>query len=150
MIDYVKLADRLIDLRIRLIRGVYTQMLHDLKGGDVFILHYLESNDGPVRPKDLSDAMSVSTARITNLLNKMEENGEIKRCVDPRDKRQVFVVITEKGRARNLQIRNDLLPNTSTFLEILGPDDAAAYVRIQEKLWQTYTETHQNKNDPEL
>lgn len=150
MIDYLKLADKLIDLRIKLMRGVYGQMLQDLKGGDIFILNYLENHEDPVHPKDLSNVMSVSTARITNLLNKLETEGLIQRCADPHDKRQVIVVMTEKGKARNLQTREAFIPSTGAFLELLGPEDAETYVHLQEKFLQIQAANHLNENNPEL
>ena len=150
MIDYLKLADTLIDLRIKLLRGAYGQMLQNLKGGDTFILNYLENCEDHVHPKDLSKVMSVSMARITNLLNKMEADGDIQRCVDPNDKRQVIVVMTEKGKARNLQHREKFIPSTSAFLELLGPDDAVAYVRIQEKFLQIQAEEYLAEYNPDL
>ena len=150
MIDYLKLADTLIDLRIKLLRGAYGQMIHNLNGGDIFILNYLENCKDHVHPKDLSKVMSVSMARITNLLNKMEADGDIQRCVDPDDKRQVIVVMTEKGKARNLQNREKLIPNTSAFLELLGPDDAVAYVRLQKKFLQIQAKKYLNENNSDL
>lgn len=136
--DYKKMAESLIDLRIKLVRSAYSQIISNLRGSDIFILNYLETHKDPVHPKELSSAMSVSTARITSILNKLEENGEIRRCIDPHDKRQLIVALTDKGQERTRKNREELLPNTISFLEYLGPEDAAAYLRIEEALWDLY------------
>lgn len=139
--DYMKMAEELLDVRIKMVQVPYTQMISRLERGEIFVLNYLVTREGPIHPKDLSNAMAVSTARIASLLNKLEEKKEVQRIVDPDDKRQLIILLTENGRARILKNREETLPSICTFLESLGPDDAAAYIRIEKKLWNMYQES---------
>ena len=84
--------------------------------------------------------MAVSTARIATLLNKLEERKHIQRLVDPDDKRQLIVVLTDAGREKILRHREEILPGIQAFLEELGEEDAAAYLRIEQKLWKMHLE----------
>lgn len=136
--DYMELANELLDIRIKLVQVRFMQMLSKMERGEYFVLNYLVTHDGPIHPKDLSDAMAVSTARIATLLNKLEEKNQVRRYVDPEDKRQLIVVLTDAGRQRILQNREETLPQICSFLEDLGPEDAQTYIRIQKKLWQVH------------
>lgn len=134
--DYMKLAKELLDIRIKLVQVPFVQILSKMERGEIFVLHYLVTHGGPIHPKDLSTAMAVSTARIATLLNKLEEKNQVRRYVDPEDKRQLIVVLTDEGRQKILQYRAEILPDIRDYLEELGPEDAQAYIRIEQKLWK--------------
>lgn len=134
--DYMELAKELLDIRIKLVQVPFVQVLSKMERGEYFVLNYLVTHEGPLHPKDLSIAMAVSTARIATLLNKLEEKNQVRRYVDPDDKRQLIVTLTDEGRQRILQYRAEILPDIRDFLEELGVEDAQAYIRIEKKLWQ--------------
>ena len=136
--DYMKLAKELLDIRIKLVQVPFVQILSKMERGETFVLNYLVTHDGPIHPKDLSTSMAVSTARIATLLNKLEEKNQVWRCVDPEDKRQLIVVLTDEGREKILQHRAEILPDIRDFLEELGAEDAQAYIRIEQKLWKMH------------
>ncbi len=108
--------------------------------GELFVLNYLKEHDGIVHPKELSEKLAVSTARIARLLNRMEEQQLILRFTDVHDSRQVVVQITEQGVKEIDLVRRKVLEHTARMLESLGPDDAKEYIRIQEKICQSYSD----------
>ena len=124
--DYMKLAKELLDIRVKLVQVPFVQILSKMERGETFVLNYLVTHDGPIHPKNLSTAMAVSTARIATLLNKLEEKNQVRRYVDPDDKRQLIVVLTDEGREKILQHRAEILPDIRDFLEELGAEDAQA------------------------
>lgn len=85
--DYHLLAEELIELHRRLLSFPVNRMLADLAKGELFVLNYLMVHQDPVHPKELSQQMMVSTARVAALLNRMEEEGLIVRLPDSRDNR---------------------------------------------------------------
>ena len=62
----------------------------------------------------------------------------IVRFTDEHDSRQVVVQLTELGSAEIDRVRSTVLEYTARMLESLGADDAKEYIRIQEKIYQTY------------
>ena len=130
--DYMKLAKELLDIRVKLVQVPFVQILSKMERGETFVLNYLVTHDGPIHPKNLS------TARIATLLNKLEEKNQVRRYVDPDDKRQLIVVLTDEGREKILQHRAEILPDIRDFLEELGAEDAQAYIRIEQKLWKMH------------
>lgn len=136
--DYTKLANELIDLQELMLQIPARQKLSKLTVGSLFVLNYLAFHDNNVHPKELSEKMAVSSARIAKLLNYLEEKGMAQRHVDPEDNRQIIVVLTELGRQEIHRVRAEALPFLCDMLEKLGPEDAEAYIRIEKKIVHNY------------
>lgn len=108
---------------------------------DIFILMYLKNHDGNSYPKDLSNDFLVSSARIAVILNKLEKEGYIYRRSDENDSRQTVVVISSKGEELIETKRNEVVRRFAKMLEMLGPDDAREYIRLQRKLSEAINES---------
>ena len=135
---YQALADELLHIRMDLLQVPVTQKLSGILRGELFGLNYLYNHDEGIHPKELSEKLSVSTARIASLLNHMEEKHLVVRETDPHDSRQVLVRLTADGLSVIRRCRSDVLTYVERMLESLGPDDAREYVRIQEKIYSNY------------
>lgn len=131
---YKALAEELLDIRVKSLRTRYSKSQSKLDHGTSFALNYLHAHGEGLHPKEISDSMGVTTARIAALLNHMEEQGFIERTSDHKDSRRVLVTLTDLGRKRSREIRMESLTNTTKMLEALGPDDAREYVRISKKI----------------
>ena len=136
--DYLSLANELLNIRTNLLQVPADRKLSSMLRGELFVLNYLNGRDTPVHPKELSEKLSVSTARIATLLNHMEEKHLVVRETDPEDSRQVLVRLTPDGLDAIQRCRSDVLANVERMLEGLGPDDAREYIRIQEKIYSNY------------
>ena len=136
--DYSALASELINVRTNLLQVPADQQLSKMVKGELFVLNYLGTHEKIIHPKELSEKMAVSTARIASLLNHMEEKNLIRRSPDPADSRQIVVVLTEEGRAAIHRIRGEVIAYVSAMLESLGPEDAESYIRIQSKIWNNF------------
>lgn len=137
--DYHLLAEELIELHRRLLSFPVNRMLADLAKGELFVLNYLMVHQDPVHPKELSKQMMVSTARVAALLNRMEEEGLIVRLPDSRDNRQTIITPTQFGIQFVQEHRTELVDVMAKALELLGPEDAQNYLRIQKKILQNLT-----------
>lgn len=135
---YQTLANELLHIRMNLLQVPASQKLSGILRGELFVLNYLYNREDGVHPKELSEKLSVSTARIASLLNHMEEKHLVVRETDPEDSRQVLVRLTPDGLGSIQCCRRDVLANVERMLEALGPDDAREYIRIQEKIYNNY------------
>jgi DNA-binding MarR family transcriptional regulator len=75
------------------------------------LLEYLLSQD-KMKPSDLLDFLATTPAAVTTLLDRMEKSGLIERERDGKDRRIVWVNVTEKGKQeckRGLEIRESFL-----------------------------------------
>ena len=135
--DYIKLANELVDIQELLIQIPAEQRLTKMARGEQFVLNYLAHHSNNVHPKELSEKMAVSSARIASLLNHLEQKKMVQRRIDPLDNRQIIVQLTELGRQENARIRSEVLIGIADMLEKLGPEDAQHYIRIKKKIWET-------------
>jgi DNA-binding MarR family transcriptional regulator len=63
------------------------------------VLHHL-SDGGPLTLGELATHLGVSKATATELVTRVEERGLVDRMRDERDRRRVYVWLTEHGRQR--------------------------------------------------
>lgn len=140
--DYEELACELMSNRAELLTVPASRQVSKLVRGELFVLNYLKTNDRVVHPKELSEKMAVSTARIASLLNHMEEKRFIVRIPDAEDSRQVIVRLTDAGAELIEKTRSEVIRHAKKVLEDLGPEDAEAYIRIQKKIIRNFVKVH--------
>lgn len=131
---YEELASELLQVNESLLHQPAQDLLTKLSRGEHFVLNYLFTHQLQAHPTDLSRHMVVSTARIAALLNRMEEKGLISRWPDPLDNRQIIVSLSPKGEQAIEAFRKKVIRATANMLELLGPEDAQEFLRIQRKL----------------
>ena len=135
---YQSLALDLLNVRAKLLQVPAQREIARFMRGELFVLNYLKHHNDSVHPKELSEKLAVSTARIARLLNHLEDQKLIVRLADRQDSRQVIVQLTELGKAEIDHIRSRVLEYTVRMLEGLGTQDAKEYIRIQEKIYQIH------------
>ncbi len=137
--DYRVLAEELLALGAQLSHVPANQQLSALMRGELFVLNYLMAHNNTAYPKELSQQMAVSTARIAALLGQMEEKGLVCRTPDTQDARHIIVSLTQKGLGEIKRKRELTVETVAKMLELLGPEDAKEYLRLQAELIQDST-----------
>ncbi|WP_159883128.1 MarR family winged helix-turn-helix transcriptional regulator [Paenibacillus puerhi] len=108
--DFAKLWWKLSkDLRTHM----ETELSPGLTEGQLTVLELLMYSGSPkMKPSDFIEYLTTTPAAITTLLDRMEKNGLIARERDEKDRRIVWVLVTERGRAecaRGMEIREQFL-----------------------------------------
>lgn len=92
------------------------------------------NNRGPIKQTDLAESLGYSKSTITNMTNKLVNLDLVQRTYDKRDRRSVYLIITDKGiealkesYSLGYKIYNDLY-------HILTEDELSSYIEIQKKL----------------
>ena len=104
---------------------------HGASLGEYEILVRLSDADGRLRMAQLADALAHSRSRITHTIKRMEEAGLVVRTSSPEDKRGVFAVITDAGRA----LLGDMAPThvegvRDHLVDLCDPADFEALGRV--------------------
>ncbi|MCI6926914.1 transcriptional regulator [Butyricicoccus porcorum] len=136
--DYTALAEDLLQTRTSMSQMTVERQMSKMMKGEIFLLGYLSSHNNQAYPKELSKGMKVSTARIATILNHLEEQQFITRTTDAQDNRQIIVTLTKAGMQAAQEHRAQMLDYLVKMLELLGPEDAKEYVRLQKKLLQVF------------
>ncbi len=102
--------------------------------GELCLLMHLKRQSGLVLPSELSEAMSVSTARIARLLNTLEDRDLVRRSMDLSDRRKIVVKLTEAGEKYLEAVYERTHKRASAVVDALGAEDTEAFIRIAEKI----------------
>lgn len=105
----------------------------ELLKGEVPILCHICEN-GKATPTELARKYALSTARIATILNRLEAKDLIVRAHDNRDRRKVFIYLTDKGKELATVKINALRQHMNNLLSILGEEDAKEYLRLTSKV----------------
>ena len=92
-------------------------------------LRLIAQNDG-IRANDLAKMLDIRPPSLTQKLNKLEEDGNIRRERDLRDARVIRLYITEIGKEslRRRDLERDRV--TRDFCDCLTPEEKALFCRL--------------------
>lgn len=129
------------DLTIRFLEQLSStgQLIMDrrlikISQGDSFVLNYLYTHNCKAYPKEISDAMAVSTARIAKILGDLDSRGMISRKCDDKDNRKVVIVLTPKGIETVSELRKTAIRKLEVVLSALDEEEIEEFMRIRGKL----------------
>lgn len=109
---------------------------HQIDSGEYDVLAAL-SRSGPtyrLTPTELYRSVLVSSATMTERLDRLERRKLIARRPASRDRRSILVELTPRGRAIFEKAHADLLGTEATLLEGLSQQDRAALAALLAKL----------------
>lgn len=139
--DYSELAMEFLQKMYVFHKGKQQKKTDDFLQGGSFILQYINLRNEDVIPSEISNEMSISTARIAAALGNLESKGLITRQIDINDRRRILVSLTPEGKEIAEKQHQDVLKNVTQMLQSLGEYDAKEYVRIIGRLSENF-----NKN----
>lgn len=93
-------------------------------------LHELDP-DRPLPGRDLAEQLRCDRSNVTALVDKLEQAGLVERRVDPADRRQKTLVVTEAGRRMRDRVRQVM--SDSRLLGGLTTDELAT---LSELVWK--------------
>ncbi len=132
--DYSELANEFMrSMQVLRKNRVQRKLSESLQGGQ-YILYFLYMRGEPVIPGEISNEMSISTARTAAALNNLESKGLISREINKNDRRQIFVTLTREGIKLAEEHIEEFRQRTIGLLKGLGEHDAKELVRILHKI----------------
>jgi DNA-binding MarR family transcriptional regulator len=93
-------------------------------------MHVLHHAGGELTAGELARRCRVSTARMAQTLNQLEEAGYVTRTRSASDRRQTIVRLTESGEAKLREYFADVTRFTAIVLGRLGEKDSREFVRL--------------------
>ena len=90
--------------------------------------------EGGVRQKDLLEKVHIGAPAMSELINKLEDDGYIVRTVDPADRRATLLSLTEKGAARAAEVEDERALRFKSAFAALSDEEKEALSAILDKL----------------
>lgn len=120
----------------KMMAGNHRKMIDEINRanqGEVFVLNYLRMRNEPLLPSELSAALGSSLARVSALLNSLEKKGRIKRDINPNDRRNILVTITQDGEDYALEKHGHMQSCIAGLFEEMGEQDTRDFIRLAER-----------------
>lgn len=94
------LASRMIVRTAHIITSTLNSILEpfDLTIQEYLAVVLINNTTGPVRPTEISETLGISRPQVTRLLDTLEKRGHITRQKSPKDRRALFLKLTQKGK----------------------------------------------------
>lgn len=99
------------------------------------LLRELDKVNGPIRLKDLADAVRLSSSTVCQAVDALVNLGILERCQDPSDRRAVAIRMTSagfQGRDRSVSFYTALMKET---LQGVAPAEQATFLKVLQHVW---------------
>ena len=106
------------------------------------ILNLLAYHDGRMDQAALVELLLVGKSSISIVLNRMVRDDLVKREIHPKDRRQVLVRITDKGRELVEGLKRGIVRNLQELFKDLTQEDVEAWLRIYRTIIRRSTQQH--------
>jgi DNA-binding MarR family transcriptional regulator len=109
---------------------------HGLEPGwhDVLATLRRTGPDPRLRPTDLTNATMLTSSGTTKRLDKLEQEGLIRREADPSDRRGTLITLTDAGRALIDSVTAAHLANEARLISALDADEQSTLADLLRKL----------------
>jgi DNA-binding MarR family transcriptional regulator len=143
-IDRAKLRTELLDELFANTPAKALRYMRHWPGGALSLIHLnvmtVLDSDGALPMSQLAEALDVSQASTTGIVDRMEQRGLIERQSDPNDRRVTRVTLTDSGRSVIERLGAERRDKLGKLLDELTDDELQAFLigtramrRIREK-----------------
>ena len=98
------------------------------------ILVLLSKYPEGVRQKVIADQAGINQSSASELIDKLEFTGYLKRLPDPNDKRATLLILTEKGQARAAEVEDERKDMIRDFFAPLSEEEKETLSLLLDKL----------------
>lgn len=109
--------------------------------GEYAVLGYIY-NYPNITPKEISEFFNISSARVANILNRLESKNLINRLINQSDRRQIIINLTDEGSIKSKEIFDKHLEVATKIFENLGEEDTKKGLEILIKLKKILNKLH--------
>lgn len=129
------IADNLISIHPLLFKSISKPLRNQtsITPGGMFVLGSLKRN-GTQSMSDIGKCLSMPKPHVTVIVDKLIEEGYVKRQSDPNDRRVVNILLTEKGLMDFESIKQEISENLKIKLSKLSDEEQEILVDASQKI----------------
>ncbi|MEG1705325.1 MAG: MarR family transcriptional regulator [Clostridia bacterium] len=106
----------------------------------LFILHNLSKESCNIPLSILRDKIMLAPSTITPIITSLEDDGFIERYIDKKDRRNIFLKVTEKGKEYTKETFKCISTNIGKYIEYMGKEDTNEIIRLISKTTEYFNE----------
>ena len=133
--DIVRLMKQFTGLKIKHTEGL-TRSEQELLLR--LVLNFDETKQA-VTVTGIGNMLQITPARVSHLLNPLEEAGYIERLSDPKDRRIVRIGLTNKGTQAAAAVMADVQEKMIEMVNLLGEEDSKTFVRLLSRVFEHFS-----------
>jgi DNA-binding MarR family transcriptional regulator len=121
---------------------------HGTTHSEIMVLHMIDNCDrrgARASTTWLSSRLGLTKSTVSQTLNSMEEKGWIRRGIDPDNRRQTTIDLTEAGRRKMEEIFQESKLRIAKVLETMGREDSERFIEMVEKFLDSVKVEFQRK-----
>lgn len=118
-----------------------------ISGVKLFVLMNIINNEGPMSISQLARIMRFGKSNATQIVDRMETDGLVRRVRNPEDRRGVVIEITDEGQARlneGLQVRSRV---AQELMGDISEEEMNQMIARLEKLYQAALRAEERTED---
>ena len=93
-------------------------------------------NDSELSVKDIAHRMSLTSSRLTRIIDGLVKKRYVTRHIDPHDRRIINVRLTKQGETISRKVTNDCTHVYEQVLEHIDPKDHDRIISAVDQLWE--------------
>ncbi len=109
----------------------------------VCIMEDLQEN-GKISLSHLRKKIGLAPSSITPVITKLENKGLLLRQIDPKDRRNIFLVLTPKGSEYIKIMQQKMQENLKNYTEYLGVEDTNSLIHLMKRTIDYFEERKKN------
>lgn len=98
------------------------------------ILVILHSAEEGMRQKEIAEIMEIGASATSQMIDKLEKDGFVKRIPDPDDRRATRIILTEEGTARAYEVDNEQESALERFFVNLQEEEKQQLIALLQKI----------------
>ena len=99
------------------------------------VLSVIEGHEDGIRQKEIAEELHINPSSMSELIDKLEKDGDVKRQVDPNDKRATRIHLTELGAARAAEVEDERQDKLEVVFAPLTAEEREQLLVLLRKLW---------------
>ena len=120
---------KLIQLMLQNRDGAFSHLEKSNRGENV-VIKFLDLQGEPTSPKQLAEALKLSSARIAVVLGSLEKKGQIIRHMDPNDRRRINVTLTACGKKAANAHKKEMRDKIIWIFNQMGEEDTKKFIEL--------------------
>lgn len=109
----------------------------------LFCIRKLGQNEN-ITVSEISKLLRVTSPTVTQIVNRLDACGLIKRRINKEDRRSINVSLTDEGEAIAEQAGEKYASSINGLVEFLGDDQSEQLIKLMDKVFLYYNEGHKN------
>ena len=104
------------------------------------LLGIIAEHEGGVRQKVLTEELGINPSSVSEFVSRLQNEGYVKRTIDPEDKRATLIVLTELGEARAAELADERQARFAGLFSALTDEEKEQLIALLGKLTEPKAE----------